>query len=121
MKKILLGLLGLIAVNAFLNFSASADEKAKFVDQKCNKCHAISAAGIELAKGGDEEEEDGEAPPDLSHTGKYHDVAFIKAFLMKTADHVPHDGVKVTKKHSKKFKGTDEELTAMATWLASFK
>ena len=101
--------------------SAFASKEA-FVAAKCNNCHAISALGVEVKSAGDEEEEGGgTTPPDLSHAGKFHDAAFFEGYLSKKGDHVAHEGVTDTKKHKTKFKGTDEELKAMATWLASLK
>ena len=91
--------------------TAAADAKM-FVEKGCNKCHSISAQKIEK-KGGDEEEGDTKVP-DLSTIGKDQNAAFFKAYITKEAE---HDG----KKHKIKFKGTDEELTTMANWLASLK
>ena len=98
-----------------------ADDKL-FLANKCNKCHTISALGIK--KLGDEaasEEKSASGPPDLSNVGKFHDVAFITSFLKKEIDHAPHDGRTDTKKHMKKWDGSDADLTTIATWLTSQK
>ena len=95
--------------------------KESFIAAKCNKCHAVSAQGIEMKSSGEEEEEEGGEAPDLSHAGKNHDAAFFEGYLSKTTDHVAHEGVTSTKKHKTKFKGTEAELKEMATWLASLK
>jgi hypothetical protein len=93
--------------------AASASEKL-FQDQKCNKCHAISAFGIQKLSGGEEEADAGAGPPDLSDIGKTHDAAFFGPYLMKeTKDH--------DKLHKIKFKGTEAELKEMAAWLATLK
>lgn len=102
---------------------ARADAKL-FTDLKCNKCHEIASLKIAKdTKGGDDEEDEDsdEETPDLSHVGSLHDAKFIKALLAKETAHVPHEGNKSSKKHSKKFKGTDAELEKMANWLASLK
>ena len=109
MRIVLLGTLcGLLAL--FAPKTAHADAKA-FVDKGCNKCHAVSAQKIEKVAG---DEEEGDKVVDLSTAGKEHDAAFFKSYLNKEAD------IK-GKKHKIKFKGSDEELTAMAAWLATLK
>jgi hypothetical protein len=104
--------------------AAAANEKI-FVANKCNKCHEISALGITKQKAAaeDEEEEEGAGtkPHDLSDVGKYHDAAFLLAFLKKEVPHTPHEGAPGTKKHGFKFKGSDEELKQLADWLATLK
>ena len=99
----------------------AAAQKEAFIEQKCNKCHTISALGVEKKAGDEEDEEEGATPPDLSHVGKFHDAAWIEGFLDKKTDHVAHEGVTATGKHKVKFKGTPDELKSMATWLATLK
>lgn len=101
---------------------AKADAKT-FTELKCNKCHSIKAAGVEVVKAdpGDEEDASGPKPPDLSTTGKYHDAAFLESYLKRDVGHVAHEGDTSDKKHKMKFKGTDDQLKQMATWLASLK
>jgi hypothetical protein len=105
-------------------FPASADDKL-FVANKCNKCHQISALGITKQKAAaedeDEEEDTSAKPRDLSDVGKYHDAAFLQAFLKTEVAHTPHEGAPGTKKHGFKFKGSDDELKQLADWLATLK
>lgn len=117
---------GLLILGVVFGFALSGPEKALaqkeiFLDKKCNRCHSISAAGIERKGESEGSDETVAQPPDLSHVGKYHDVAFIKGFVTKTTDHVAHEGVAATGKHPMKFKGSDDELDKVATWLASLK
>src|SRR3989338_1145010 len=72
-------------------------DKEMFINLKCNKCHGISAIGIEKKKAAaddaeEEAEEEGDKvePPDLSDTGLNHDAAFFKDFLMKKVGHKAH-------------------------------
>lgn len=85
--------------------AASPDGHAIFVAQKCNLCHAVSSVGIAATSKSEKT-----AGPDLSTLAKPHDAAFVKEFLHKKVD---LNG----KKHLKEFKGTDEELTALISWL----
>ena len=97
--------------------------KALFLSNKCVACHTISAEGIEKSKAADaeaagegksEEAASRKGPPDLSSVGLRHDAAWLGKYLLKLE---AKDG----KKHLKKFRGTDEELGALAAWLASLK
>jgi mono/diheme cytochrome c family protein len=80
-----------------------------FVGQKCNMCHSIEAAGIERTSKSDKMK-----GPDLSTVGDKHDAAWIVKYLKKEET---LDG----EQHGKSFKGTDEELQAIANWLATLK
>ena len=106
--------------------SAAEDGKQIFLKKECNECHTVKAAGIEKlpakeggAKGDEEEgEEAGEEetkPPDLSGVGKEHDHDWIAKWLQKK---VANDK---GKKHRKRFKGSDAELDALASFLATLK
>lgn len=78
--------------------AVGADGKALFLAQKCDMCHSVSAAGIT-------------AKTDKSDLSKSKgDVEWVKKYVTKQAD---KDG----KKHMKEFKGTVEELDALAGWL----
>lgn len=89
--------------------AAAVDGKEVFLAQKCNMCHGVSTAGIEATtksakmKG-----------PDLVGVVQAHEPSWIADLLHKKID---VNG----KKHSKEFKGTDEELTALIDWLAAQK
>ena len=107
--------------------TASASEKI-FVDGKCQRCHGVSAYGIakkeEPADPAEEAEDDGDKKesPDLSNTGSFHGADFFTEYLKKKSKHEPaHAGMDSAKKHPIKFKGSDEDLTALGTWLATLK
>lgn len=87
------------------------------LEQKCNKCHAVSAFGVEAKKDDSdeaEEEEDGEERKagDLSRIEDLKDADFYNKYLAKKER---IEG----KKHKKRFKGTDEERKALVDWLIS--
>ena len=88
----------------------AATGKEVFLEQKCNKCHKISAEGIAPLE---------EKPTiiDLSGVGKDHDVAWFKKWLKKEVDHdsIVKKGEKA--QHKIKFKGTPAELDVVAGWL----
>ena len=97
-----------------------------FLSQKCNKCHNIAAQNIAKLESEDdamaeeddlfgEEEEEATKPPDLSGVGKVHDGAWITQWIEKK---IANDK---GKKHKKRFKGTDEELKTLVTWLSGLK
>ena len=104
--------------------AAPAEDKGQelFLKNKCNKCHTIEAKGIAALpkKGGEEDEDDADGekkkPVDLSKMGAEHDAAFFQGWLKRETE---KDG----KKH--KFKlpkaTTDEEVAAIADWLATLK
>lgn len=87
--------------------AVAADGKAVFEANKCNKCHSIEAAQIEKAS-------DKIKAPDLSHVGKAHDAAWIGKWVKK-------EETLKGKKHMIMFKGTDEELAALTSWLGGMK
>jgi hypothetical protein len=91
-----------------------------FMASKCSMCHTVKSANILAEKPAEgteaeEAEEDDEAvPPDLSGVGIRHEAAWMTGYLQKKE--MLHD-----KKHSKRFTGTEEELTQLVTWLATLK
>jgi mono/diheme cytochrome c family protein len=85
------------------------DGKAIFLSQKCNLCHSVSSAGIEATIKSEKMR-----GPDLVTVSKDHDAAWVEKFLKKE---VELDG----KKHGKEFKGSDEELKALADWIVAQK
>lgn len=89
-----------------------ADGKSIFQANKCNSCHSISAQGVQVAKGDDDD--GGKKPPDLSHVGKDKTAQWIEGYLTKKEK---LNG----KAHKKAWKGSDADLTTLATWLASLK
>ena len=93
------------ATFALASPAAAADGKEVFLAQKCDMCHSVSTAGItattksEKMKG-----------PDLVGVVQAHDPAWVADVVRKK---IEVNG----KKHTKEFKGTDEELTALIDWL----
>lgn len=105
--------LGVLTAGFFLTSAWSfpdAPGKSIFVQNKCSTCHSITAQGIQKG-GGEEAKKDA---PDLSTVGKKHAADWITKYLLKKET---LEG----EKHLKKFKGPDEDLEALATWLASLK
>ncbi|MCB1049206.1 MAG: c-type cytochrome [Acidobacteria bacterium] len=99
----------------FFNAPFAVDGKAVFTDKKCNKCHTIESQSIPLLpKDDDDDDDDDKEPKDLSKVGAEVDAATIKQFLQRSIE-------LNEKKHKKKFSGSDEELDAVANWLASLK
>ncbi|MGM0577614.1 MAG: c-type cytochrome [Myxococcota bacterium] len=98
-----------VAVGFMLPTTAmAADGKSVFLEQDCNKCHTVSAKGIEYKAG--EPDNDG---GDLSTTGAEKDKKWFALFLLKKK--ADDDG----EKHPKKFYGSKSELKTVATWLAT--
>jgi len=99
-----------------------ADGKDLFLAAKCNTCHSITAAGIDKKKPTEAEaaeaaktaDKDEKKPPDLSSVGLDKKADWIAKFITKKET---LDG----EKHKKLYKGTEEELNTLSTWLASQK
>ena len=92
------------------------DGKALFLENKCNTCHTVKAAGIEKRKAAAAEpaeakEKSDKKPPDLSSVGLERKADWMGKFLMKL------ESIK-GEKHSRKFRGTDAELKTVTEWLA---
>jgi mono/diheme cytochrome c family protein len=114
---------------AALAAPASATDTAKksagqelFEKYKCQSCHSIATLGIEKKKAATEDAEEAaadktekKAPPDLSGVGVSHKADWMAAFLMKK------EKTKEGKLHTKKFKGTAEELKKVTAWLETLK
>jgi mono/diheme cytochrome c family protein len=89
--------------------------KPVFTKYKCNSCHTIEAQAItKKADPTDKGGATGRKPPDLSGVGVKRNAAWIEGYLLKTE-------MIDTRKHSKKFRGTNPELKTVAGWLASMK
>ena len=91
----------------------AADEpagKAVFMAQKCNMCHNVPPAGIVRTTKSDKV-----AGPDIPGDNTGQPASFWAAFLKKEV--VNKEG----NKHSKEWKGTDEELKQISEWMASLK
>ncbi len=92
-----------------LTSASSAGEKPKdgktvFESSKCGMCHSVESAGIQ--------KKEGKKVTDLSKVGAEKKADWIAKYLKKEAD---LNG----KKHGPKFAGTDEDLQALAKWLAA--
>src|SRR3954471_13112160 len=85
--------------------AGGSDAKAGLLAQKCNLCHAVSAAGIER-----QTKSEKVAGPDLTTATAKHDKAFLTKFIKK-------EETIEGKKHGKEWKGTDAELGALIDWL----
>lgn len=89
--------------------------KPVFSKYKCNSCHTIEAQAIvKKADPAEKAEEAGRKPPDLSGVGVKRKAAWIEGYLVKKE-------MIETRKHMKKFRGTDAELKTLAGWLESLK
>jgi len=85
----------------------SSDQNGKeiFLAQKCNLCHSVTSAGIESKmKSGKMK------GPDLTGITSRQETDWIAKFVRKK---VQKDG----KDHQKGFKGSDDDLEALISWL----
>lgn len=89
--------------------SLAAEGKEVFLSQKCNMCHPMEAQGIKATMQMPKME-----PGDLSKVGAEHDAAWIEKYLTQQAE-------LNSKKHTKKWTGSEEDLKALAEWLGSMK
>jgi mono/diheme cytochrome c family protein len=106
-------LLGLVLLGAPLTGPAvarAADGKELFVAGKCQRCHSVESQGIAAKSRAGEEEE----VADLSKVGAEHSAEWIQRYLRK-------EEATAGKKHRLKYRGSDEDLKTLATWLASLK
>lgn len=103
--------LSLLTLSVVLAVPAGAalDGKAIFLAQKCNLCHGVAAAGIAQTSAKMK-------APDLSGTVKAADAPKLIKFMRKL-----EPGGEKNKKHTKEFKGTDEEAQAILDWLVTQK
>jgi cytochrome c551/c552 len=100
--------LALTALFAAASVVSAADGKEIFLAQKCNTCHSIDSQKVEKTS-------DKIKAPDLSNAGGMVESAdWLKSFLKKTVK-------KDDKAHLREFKGTDEELNTVVSWLVSLK
>ena len=89
-------------------YADDAGQKA-FEANKCSNCHSIEK--LKMARKIQSEKTAG---PDLSTIGDKHDAAWITKWCMRE---VEKDG----KQHKSEYKGTKEDLQAIANWLATLK
>lgn len=110
MKNIALFLLFVIAIIGLYGFafSLNAEEpsgKKIFVDSKCSMCHSVESADITSKK---------KDAIDMSGVGNKNNAEFLAKYLTKKEK--LND-----KEHKTAFKGTEEDLQALAAWLESLK
>jgi mono/diheme cytochrome c family protein len=114
-KLIASTLLGVLTAAFFITIAWSFPDdppgKTIFKANKCSSCHGIKAQGISK---GESEEKNEKKPPDLSAVGTKHTAEWISKYLLKK-ETIEGD------KHLKKFKGSDEDLETLSTWLAALK
>ena len=80
-----------------------------FIGNECNMCHSIDSLGIERTSKSEKMQ-----AGDLSNVGAEHDAAWIVQYVKKEVQLEDAD-------HKKTYKGTDEDLQAIADWLATLK
>jgi mono/diheme cytochrome c family protein len=89
-------------------WAEDAGQKA-FEANKCSNCHSIEKLKMTRKIASEKT-----AGPDLSKVGDKHDAAWITKWCMRE---VEQDG----KQHKSEYKGTKEDLQAIANWLATLK
>ncbi|HEX2253654.1 MAG TPA: cytochrome c [Thermoanaerobaculia bacterium] len=99
------GLLAALATPPSASAQATLDGRQIFLNEKCNLCHAVGKAGIEATVKSEKIR-----GPDLSEVADRPPAVLTDYLRQKTAI----DG----EKHKKAFKGSDEELGALVSWLA---
>ncbi|HZT44381.1 MAG TPA: cytochrome c [Chthonomonadaceae bacterium] len=85
------------------NAALIAQGKKVYADNHCSGCHAIAGKG-------------GKSGPDLTHTGKAHNAAWIEAEVKDPKSHNPKSRMPA---YASKIQGSN--LKALATYLASLK
>ncbi|MBI2890311.1 MAG: c-type cytochrome [Nitrospirae bacterium] len=97
----------------------AAAPDALFKDKKCVQCHSI--ANLKIEKQVSKKTGKPKKGPDLSGVGLDRDADFIAKFANKEIESPSIYNKDKKVKHKKKFKGTPEELKALAGWLAQQK
>lgn len=92
-------------------FTAGAQDAGKkaFLSSDCNRCHAVESQDIEATS-----KSKRARGPDLSTIGESRDAEWLAKYIEKQVQSNDKD-------HPVAWKGTDEDLQAMATWLATLK
>jgi cbb3-type cytochrome oxidase cytochrome c subunit len=130
MRKLFIIALAVSVLCVLLAAQASAEEAKKvdvkkpaipagqsvFTEAKCQMCHTVYSAGIGEPPAADEKTEavENDGPPDLSMAGAGRTAEWLSLFLQKKE--MLHE-----KTHMKRFKGSDEDLTALVDWLLTLK
>jgi len=107
-RRFLCCLVALVLVGPLAGFTIaeageSADGLALFTAQKCDMCHSVPQVDV-VAKVKSEKMKG----PDLPNEAR--ELDWMKSFLEREVQLNDKD-------HKKEFKGTDEELQAIAAWL----
>jgi cytochrome c2 len=111
MKNLLSYILFVFSIVALfgLTFSIAQETenpgKKVFVEKKCGSCHSVQVESLESKK---------KDAVDLSKVGDTRTAEFLKLYLTKKEK--INDA-----EHKMAFKGTEEELTNLVTWLESLK
>ena len=84
----------------------ATDGQDLFVEEKCDRCHAIASLGIEATT-----KSDRMRGPDLGETDQQRTAEWIVRYVAKQ---IELDG----KSHRTTYKGTQENLEAIAKWLS---
>jgi cbb3-type cytochrome oxidase cytochrome c subunit len=110
-----------------------------FVESRCYTCHTIKAEaaqiekekeafakakGVELKDGDEEEGDDEKKGGDLSDAGNERDSQWLAKFVTKPKEYFKAEAncKKIAKKKNRKrFKGSDEELQTLVSYLSSLK
>jgi cbb3-type cytochrome oxidase cytochrome c subunit len=110
-KKLIIFIFAAFSSLIFLSYTSAQEAepagKKIFMDQKCNLCHSIESQTITKKTATSK-------APDLSNVGSEQSAEWIEKFLTKQV--MLHE-----KKHAKAWTGTKEDLTTLATWLATLK
>lgn len=112
MKNLLSFVLFLAFIIAMYGFAFASSPvsdppgKKVFVDSKCQTCHSVTSLGLESKKKKD--------VSDLSDVGGKLKADFIEKYLQKKEK---IEG----KAHPSNFKGSEEDLKNLVSWLASLK
>ncbi|QQS37471.1 MAG: cytochrome c [Ignavibacteriales bacterium] len=111
MKNLMMYLLFVVSIVLLFGFAYSYAQNTEpegqkiFVEKKCGSCHSVNSVELTSKK---------KDAVDLSVTGSNRTADFLTKYLKKAEK---LDG----KDHKTAFKGTDEELKALVSWLVSLK
>ena len=94
---------------AALPASAQDAGKEAFLENNCNRCHSVESQGIEATSRSSRGR-----GPDLGNIGETRDAEWLAKYIERE---VQADG----RDHPMAWRGGDEGLQAIATWLASLK
>lgn len=90
--------------------AGAGDGKKVFLDQKCTKCHKVTALGIAAAA-------EKETIVDLSGIGAQRDAGWLKKWLKKEMDKESSSKPGEKIKHKAAWKGSDADLDTVVAWL----